>query len=313
MFSVLLDDLDCVCLSVWLSDLWILLWDFAVKFAVKVTSWRHYKVHRLAGSRLTEPSDKLSCSSLSYSDDSWPQDVCVRWMTSERQIRQFTCPPVGLINLNLLVQLRRTSSARQCHTFLEPRLVCCSRRNLEYGECLSWCWEPPNIPTLPNLALMHNALLRSSHHFSSIWPVLNPSEPLWASRKTCYTPTGSHWPVVCPWNKSWSGGNMAEAADISGDSEESEAGKHLPCLTSFMPHFLHGFIWFPMSMLMPAEETLQCSNLHQTCSDEWSRSLFAVLGTGRLFTGLADSCSRDCHASPGYSGTTARVVRLVSK
>lgn len=38
---------------------------------------------------------------------------------------------------------------------------------------------------------------------------------------------------------------MAEAADISGDSEESEAGKHLPCLTSFMPHFLHGFIWFP--------------------------------------------------------------------
>ena len=104
MFSVLLDDLDCVCLSVWLSDLWILLWDFAVKFAVKVTSWRHYKVHRLAGSRLTEPSDKLSCSSLSYSDDSWPQDVCVRWMTSERQIRQFTCPPVGLINLNLLVQ-----------------------------------------------------------------------------------------------------------------------------------------------------------------------------------------------------------------
>ena len=35
---------------------------------------------------------------------------------------------------------------------------------------------------------------------------------------------------------------MAEAADISGDSEESEAGKHLPCLTSFMPHFLHGNI-----------------------------------------------------------------------
>ena len=166
------------------------------------------KVHRLAGSRLMKPSDKLSCSSLSYkSDDSWPQDVCVRWMTSDRQIRQFTCPPVGLINLNLLQSVKKD---KQCTSV--PYFSGAQTRLLFKAESrICWMFElvlrAAIIPTLPNLALMHNALLRSSHHFSSIWPVLNPSEPLWASRKTCYTPTGSHWPVVCPWNKSWSGGN----------------------------------------------------------------------------------------------------------